>query len=448
MADESRYTFVSSLEVWRGVVRDKAYARLVMLACGWVLAAEPRSITAGLVAAGLAGHLHHEAFHRLFSRRAWCPDELGRRLFSRLEAWAGDGLEVVIDDTLASHKGPKVFGLGRHIDAVRSTRRQRIFAFGHLWVVLAVRVRVPFSRRAWALPVLFRLYRNLKDCERRGDTYRKKTELAREVLDVFTSWTQRPVRVLADLAYCNETLQRELEPRISLVGTMRPDAVLTALPTEAERKATGRRRRKGRVLPKPEALARDTSVPWLPIEVVLYGVSRVVRVKSLQAQWYQACGIRLLHVVVVRMETGSLPWRVFFSTDPDLTPKQVLESYAGRWSLEVTFRDLKQHFGFGAPGVRHRLSVERIAPFSGLVFTSLVLWAAEHPALLGACPPLLRPWYRHKDGLSSLDLLRAVRHDLAGPTPTVSDLPRLLDNLQNVQPAQKPRGRPRLNRAA
>ena len=87
-------------------------------------------------------------------------------------------------DTLTPKKGPKIFGLGTHLDAVRSTRKHRVFAFGHVWVVLSVVVRLPFSRRPWALPVLFRLYRNKKECARRRGRYRKKTELARDqILD-------------------------------------------------------------------------------------------------------------------------------------------------------------------------------------------------------------------------------------------------------------------------
>jgi len=38
-----------------------------------------------------------------------------------------------------------VFGLGCHIDAVRSTRRHKIFTFGHVWVTLAILLPVPAS---------------------------------------------------------------------------------------------------------------------------------------------------------------------------------------------------------------------------------------------------------------------------------------------------------------
>jgi hypothetical protein len=93
-------------------------------------------------------------------------------------------VRLVVDDTLCRHKGPHVFGLGNHLDAARSTKRTKVFAFGHVWVVLALVVRVPFARRSFALPLLLRLHRNEKDCARNGAAYRPKTALARELIEV------------------------------------------------------------------------------------------------------------------------------------------------------------------------------------------------------------------------------------------------------------------------
>ena len=406
-------TFVAWLEVWRTAMGRRSFEKLAMLAAGWVLTTGAHTVTGALVAAGVAGLRHHESFHRLLSRDRWSADELGRILFRQMEKWLGAGVvEVVLDDTLAPKKGPRVFGLGTHLDAVRSTRRFRVFAFGHVWVVLAVRVKLPYARRAWALPVLFRLYRNERECAARGDRYWKKTELARQMLDVFATWTDRPLRAIADLAYCCGTVQHDLPPRIVFVGTMRPDAVLTALPTAEERKQTGRRRKRGRVLPKPEELARDARMPWKRIEATLYGRTRTVDTKEIVAQWYQACGVRLLRIVVVRMTNGHLPWRVFFSTDSDASVREILETYAGRWAIEVTFRDLKQHLGFADSPARLRGAVERTAPFAGLVYSALALWCADlAPAPSNALLPC-RPWYRTKDFFSFEDVLRIARTDL------------------------------------
>ena len=143
-------------------------------------------MTAALVATDVARRRHWASFHSFFSRGTWDPDLLGEHLFRRVLRAQSCAVRVVLDDTLAVKKGPKIFGLGNHLDPVRSTKRQKVFAFGHCWVVL---VAVPFSRHAWALPVLFRLYRNIKDCERRRVPHKKKTELARELLDLVVTWS-------------------------------------------------------------------------------------------------------------------------------------------------------------------------------------------------------------------------------------------------------------------
>ncbi len=71
---------------------------------------------------------------------------------------------------------------------------------------------------------------------------------------------------------------------------------------------------RGKELPKPEALASDERQPWKHCEAQLYGKWQRVAYKTCVAQWYRACGERLLRVVVVRVEEGSIGVRVFLST--------------------------------------------------------------------------------------------------------------------------------------
>lgn len=401
----------------------------VVIFAGWVLTNGQHAVTQALVATDVAGKRHHEAFHRFFSRGTWRPDELGRLLFDRLTRLLPEGapVRVAIDDTLAIKKGPQVFGLGSHIDAVRSTKAFRVFAFGHIWVTLAVVVTVPFSKRPWALPILFRLYRNKKESLAKGDQYRKKTELAREMLDVFVTWTEGRVFVCMDSAYCNDTVLRNLSVRLKVVGAMRPDAVLTTRPVSKLPLRSGRPRVRGEPLPKPEQLARCTQIPWQTCNAFLYGQLDVVYYKSLCAQWYRACGSRLLRIVVVRVDGGRIPFRVFFSTDLDLTVAQILECYASRWSIEVCFRDMKQLLGFADSSARTRTAVERTAPFVGYIYTTLVIWFHGIHASELALPPL-RPWYPHKVGFCFADVLRAAQRTLA--PLDVLDPARSLDNLR------------------
>ena len=363
-------------------------------------------------------------------------------MFSRLKRWLEpDGtVRVVIDDTLASKKGPQVFGIGSHLDAVRSTRRRRVFCFGHCWVVLAVVLRVPFSSRAWSLPILFRLYRNKKECAKNAGTYRKKTELARELLDVLLTWTTQRIELAADSAYCNDTVMRGLPERLCLFGSMRPDAVLTSLP-EPTTVTRGRPRKRGQLLPKPEVIAKDEQHPWKKCRVFIYRRETTVLYKTLCAQWYRACGVRLLRIVIVATQGGAVPFRVFFSTDASLDVPTILARYGARWSIEVFFREAKQLLGFGDSQARKKEAVLRVAPFVGLLYSALVLWFLEGASSSPLAAPPVRPWYPHKNGFSFQDILRAARRttsrlDLLDPGCDIGNLHQL--DTQAVS-AQKPR---------
>jgi hypothetical protein len=443
MPDDILTGLVASLEVFRFSMSRPSFSKLLVLATGWILTPGTRAVTAALVATGVAGQRHHEAFHRFFSRGAWDPDSLGFALLQRLEKFLGAGaMRVAIDDTLAPHKGPQVFGLGSHIDPVRSTRLMRIFCFGHCWVVLSVLVQVPFSQRTWALPVLFRLYRNLKECEKNGAPYKKKTELAREMIDVFCRWTNgRRVEVAADSAYCNDTVTRGLPDSVVLFGAMRPDAVLTALP-EPQGHKSGRPCKRGRPLPKPESFADDGRRPWRQLEARIYGRLRTIRYKTYDAQWYRACGTGLVRIVIVATTTGTLPFRVFFCTDATLDVARILETYAGRWAIEVFFREAKQLLGFADSAARKARAVLRVAPFVGLLYSTLVLWFLEGAHSSPLAKPPVRPWYPSKQAITFEDILRTARLVLARfnvlvPSPHINNLRKLPSPSRKQQPPRR-----------
>jgi DDE superfamily endonuclease/Archaeal putative transposase ISC1217 len=408
-------TMLSTMEVVQPAFTRPGFRNAWVVFAGWVLTAGAHAVTQALVVTDVASRLHHERFHRFFSRGAWRPDTVGRLLFERVVArlCPQGRLVIALDDTLAPKKGPEVFGIGSHLDPVRSTKQFRVFSFGHVWVVVAVVVRVPFSPRKWALPVLLRLYRNKSECERRGHCYRKKTELGREMVNLVAQWAaSREIDVVADSAYCNDTLIRGLDAHVTVLGAIRPDAVLTAAPTQAERKATGRRRKRGKLLPKPEKIYDSQRYPWHSAELTLYGRATTVYYKTLQAQWYRGAGDRLGRVVIVHCEQGAISMRAFFCTDGERSALDVLTTYAGRWSIEVLFRDIKQQMGFADSSARKQAAVERVAPFIAFAYTMLVLWFADTIWTTPLAAPPIRPWYKHKRHACFADVLRAAQRVL------------------------------------
>ena len=183
-------TLLATVEVLQPAFTRPGFRNAWVVFAGWVLTAGTHAVTQALVVTDVARRLHHERFHRFFSRGTWHADAVGRRLFGLLVARLGPTgrLCLALDDTLTPKKGAAVFGLGCHLDAVRSTKRCRVFSFGHVWVIVALVVRVPFAARRWAFPVLFRLYRTKRECQRTGARYRKKTELGRELVDLVAGY--------------------------------------------------------------------------------------------------------------------------------------------------------------------------------------------------------------------------------------------------------------------
>lgn len=390
-----------------------SFRNALVVFLGWVQICGGHAITEALVAAKVAGRRHHEAFHRLFSRNRWNKDEVGRLLFRSIVGRLPDDavIEAVVDDTLASKSGPKIFGLGSHIDPVQSTLRWKVLRFGHVWVVLSIVVKVPFSRRLWALPVLFRLYRSKKECAQRRAPHRTKPELAREMLEVVQRWGGgRRIRVTMDSAYSNRRVLRPLLDGMSVVGALWPKAKLFAKCPEYS--GHGQRHRYGEALPTPREILKDPRFPWHRCRVVLYGRERTVRYKTLEVLWKGVTRQHLLRVVLVESQRNDVKLRAYFSTDPTMTAPEILVTYAGRWSTEVCFRDLKQELGFADSQARKPAAVERTAPFVGYSYTTLVLWFSAGACNSPLAQPPLRPWYPHKKGLCFADIVRCAQRAL------------------------------------
>jgi hypothetical protein len=92
-----------------------------------------------------------------------------------------------------------------------------------------------------------------------------------------------------------------------------------------------------------------------------------------------------------------------------VTEAFILEGYARRWTLEVTFRDTKQHLGLADPQSQAARAVRRTAPFALLAYALVVLWYAEHGQVGPTNAWPVRPWCRGKVAPSFPDMLTALR---------------------------------------
>ncbi len=400
-------SFLVMLQPLAWAMTAPTFANWTTMLAGWAFAPR-RTVTGMLLAAGAVGKKHHSVFHRLFAQARWSLDHVGLLVFDMLAPWLEEGdVLLALDDTLARKRGLKVFGVGMHHDPLLSTRRTAVMNWGHSWVVLGVIVRFRhWPERAFCLPILFRLYLNKKSAQRERRKYRTRPELAVQMLRVLCGHRQnRRFHVLADSAYGGQSVLGELPKNCDLTSRLLLNARLYGAPPERKPGTRGRPRKRGTLLPTPEAMLGGRA---RRVTIDIYGRHDEVRLCDCQARVYSAPA-RPLRVVAVEPLLGGRTRQAFYSTCWQASAEQVLSWYALRWSLEVTFHDSKQSLGFEEPQGWTRRAVERTAPMAMLLYSLIVLWFAQEGHRHYRA--FKRPWYTTKAHASFADMLATLRRE-------------------------------------
>ena len=373
------------------------------LVSGWLLCTSRHTVTGILPFADPAGHHAHDAFHRFLPDGHWEMDALWKLLAMMLvKTFAASGvIELDLDDTLFHRCGRKVCGASWWRDAVRSTRTRTVFAWGLNLVVLTLRVYPPWGGEPLGLPILMRLHR------KGGNSL---IELAEAMLQQLAGWLpERAFRLHADGFYA--TLAGRRPVRLHLISRMRRDAELyEPLGTTCGKRKRGRPRTKGRRLLTPEKMARHVR-SWTSVTTTERGKVRKRRVYARPVLWYRVSKSPVL-LVISRDPAGHERDDFFFSTDLSLKPAQVIGGFAGRWSIEDTFKNTKQFVGGQEPQTGKGPGPERAAMLS--LWLSSVVWLWYLSQTHRRCKVKVLPWYPTKVRPSFQDALAHLRRHLWG----------------------------------
>ena len=335
MSASAAIAFRASLAALAPAFTAPTFVSFEQLVIGWVLSLGRHTVTGVLQASGAVGTKHHTSFHRFFRHSKWEPDQVALLLLRMVISLipSGETILVPLDDTLSRHTGKRIAAASMHHDPLLSTRTRTAYHWGHVWVVLSIALSVPRWGKTFALPVLVRLYRSEKLCKKESRTFKKKTELAAELIAVLANaLPERNFLVLGDAGYANASVIRTLPANVQFTGRARLDAALYALPTRNPR---GRRRIKGARLPTPEVLARSRH-GWTCVRVTVYGKTVNLRTKTIDALWYKVGRERLIRIVIVRGWPGHDHDDALCTTDLSQSATAVIETYCKRWSLEIS----------------------------------------------------------------------------------------------------------------
>lgn len=370
------------------------------LMAGWVLCTARRTITGILPFADPCCRHAHDAYHRFFPDSRWDMDRLWQILTLMLvKIFCRTGIiTLAIDDTLFHHSGRKINGAGYWRDAVRSSGKNIVYAWGLNLVVLTLQIQPPWGGEPLGLPINMRLHRKKQQT---------LIELATEMINQVHQWLpQRLFRVVADGFYACLAGKQLLNTTI--VSRIKRNAKIYELVPKQRKKTRGRPRKKGKLLLKPEKMAAYIQ-DWQLIEFRQRGkiTKRLVYVR--QIIWYKVTHNPIL-LVISRDPSGKEKDDFLFTTDLTMTAGEVLECYNDRWAIEDTFKNIKQHLGGQQFQTYKGKGPERAAALSLCLYSMVWLWYLRQKSRMRYF--LIQPWYRQKSAPSFADALSCLRREL------------------------------------
>lgn len=378
-----------------------SFSLFSQLVSAWVLCPGRHTVTRMIGMLDPHRRRPHDAYHRFLRAAAWSLEDLWRLLAQTLVvSLVPQGtLLMDLDDTLFHKAGRKIEGAGVFRDAVRSIHTRVVYALGLNLVVLTLRVRPPWGGEPLGLPLNLRLYR------KGGPSH---LDLAEQMIRQVAGWfPDREISLCCDGAFAS--LAGRSLPRTHVTSRMRRDAALFELPPPRKRGTRGRPRKRGRRLPTPEAIARRID-GWARKPVDFRGRLKKRLLLSRPVLWYNVCPDRQVLFVIVRDPNGKEHDDFFFTTDLDDSPEKVASRYAGRWSIEDTFRNVKQFLGGEDPQTWRHQGPERAAALSLWVYSAVWHWYLTTQGMKVSWPSL--PWYQSKKTPSFPDALASLRRML------------------------------------
>lgn len=404
------------LQPLRGCFTAPTFTTFCALVSGLIAMPAGRTVTGMLLGAGVSRLWHHSRGHRFFATARWDVDQFGLALLTQVVSRllpADAAITIAIDDTLFRRCGRTVAATGwQHDGSARRPPGTPKLGFGNCFVTAVVLVRLPFRARPVGLPVLARLYRPGTPGTGRhnqraapGPGKATKPALARQMIDLIAAaWPDRIIHTVADAGYATSDM-RHLPSNVTYTTRPRRNAAY-------HRPATPQPGKPGRPRIYGDKLTRDDlqADPHQHAHTH-HGTTVTHTAWTVTALWQGVFGPQQIRVITWT-ETGSTFQLV--TTDLTTTTDQIIDRYAARWAIEITFSDAKTTTGVGEARNRTTTAVERTVPFGLYTITIVVLWYTEH----GHHPAAItdrrarQPWYTTKTQPSYSDMITTLRREL------------------------------------
>jgi hypothetical protein len=390
------------------------FEHVKVLLLGALLTIGNHTVCAALRFMGLRDELRFHKYHRVLSRVEWSTLPASRILLHLLLKCFGrqEGpLIFGIDETIERRRGDQIKAKGIYHDAVRSSHSHFVKCSGLRWMSMMLLCKVKWAHRIWALPFLTALAPSERYCEQHRRHHKTITEWARQMILLLRRWLpDKALVVVADSSYAALELLAAVRSYACLITRLRLDASLYDPAPVRKPGQMGRSQVKGKRQPSLAQRFLSKDVPWKRIQIARWynEIDKKVQITTGISIWYRAGKPAVpIRWVLIKGGQGDKKPVALLSTDINLQAEEIINYFIRRWSMEVTFREVREHLGVETQRQWSDRAIACTTPSLMALFSIVSLWANRlcKNRLVKMQPTA---WYK-KEHLTFSDAIAAVR---------------------------------------
>lgn len=374
--------FSKQISVFAPLFSKKVFEHAKVLLLGSILTVGRRTVCSALRSVGLHHENRYHKYHRVLNLAKWSCYKASRLLLKLLVLRFGNTSEPLvfgIDETIERRWGAKIKARGIYRDSVNSSHSHFVKCSGLRWVCLMLLSPIPWAGRVWVLPFLTVLAPSKRYYEDAGKQHKKLTDWARQMIFQLYRWLpDRKLIIVGDMSYTCYDLLDSVRSKVCMITPLRLDARLFNHPTKNPPGKRGPKPKVGNRQLTLEKRLTDRRIKWKELIIPnWYGQkNKKMLITSHKAIWYKSsfAAIPIRWVLIKDPEGHSKP-TALQCTDPDLTPLQIINYFIRRWTVEVTFEEVRTHLGIETQRQWSDLAIARTTPVLMGLFSIVTLWA-------------------------------------------------------------------------
>lgn len=376
--------FSKQISAFAPVFTKKVFRHAQTLLMGSLLVVGRRTVCSALRAVGLEHEQQFHKYHRVLGRAKWSAYQTARILLALLVnqlVSTKAPLIFGIDETLERRWGSKIKARGIYRDAVRSSHSYFVKCSGLRWMCLMLLPPISWAKRVWALPFLTVLAPSERYYQQKGKKHKKLTDWARQMILQLKRWLpDRQIIIVADSSYACYALLDAVRTHVCMITPLRLDARLFDTPPPQPAGKRGPKPKIGKRQPTLQQSLDDPATEWQTLVIPQwYGKSnQVMQVTTGTALWYKSNDPLVpLRWVLIKDITGQIAPMALLCTDLELDIQSVINFFIRRWTVEVTFEEVRRHLGVETQRQWSDLAIARTTPVLMGLFSIVTLWVND-----------------------------------------------------------------------